>query len=130
MLPCGARDGCLVSDPSFTSQSLFGMAQEITVQELQAKRQAGHSFLLLDVREPDEVAFANIAGSIHIPMGDIPGRLHELDPDKEIIVYCHHGIRSMRVADFLLQRDFDKVSNLAGGIDAWAEAIEPGMPRY
>jgi len=106
------------------------MVHEITVQTLKAKRDAGASLVLLDVREPEEVVLARIAGAIHIPMGEIPGRLHELDPDQEIVVYCHHGIRSMHVANFLLQRDFANVANLAGGIDAWAEEIEPEMSRY
>jgi rhodanese-related sulfurtransferase len=106
------------------------MAHEITVYELKAKRDAGASFVLLDVREPEEVALVHLAGSIHIPMGEIPGRLHELDPEKEIIVYCHHGVRSLRVANFLLQRDFERVASLAGGIDAWSVDIEPELPRY
>jgi adenylyltransferase/sulfurtransferase len=106
------------------------MAHEITVHELKAKRDAGSPIVLLDVREPDEVAFVTLPDAVHIPMGEIPGRLHELDPDKEVIVYCHHGVRSLRVAQFLVQRDFEHVASLAGGIDAWAIEIEPGMPRY
>ena len=106
------------------------MSREISVHELKAKLDAGESVVLLDVREPDEVAFVRIPSSVHIPMGEIPGRLHELDPDKEIIVYCHLGVRSMHVANFLAQRDFEQVASLAGGIDAWAVEIEPGMPRY
>ena len=82
------------------------------------------------LREPDEVAFVSLPGAIYIPMGEIPGRLHELDPDKTIVVYCHHGVRSMRVVNFLLQRDFENVANLEGGIDAWAIEIEPEMLRY
>ncbi len=106
------------------------MAHEITVHELKAKRDAGEPLVLLDVREPDEVAFVSLPGAVHIPMGEIPGRLHELDPDKAIVVYCHHGVRSMRVVNFLLQRDFENVVNLEGGVDAWALEIEPEMPRY
>ena len=106
------------------------MAQEISVQELKAKLAAGDALVLLDVREPDEVAFVALAGSTHIPMGEIPGRLHELDPDKEIVVYCHHGVRSLHVANFLAQHDFEKVASLAGGIDAWAAEIESSMARY
>jgi rhodanese-related sulfurtransferase len=106
------------------------MTQEITVHTLKAKRDGGASIVLLDVREPDEVEFVRISGAVHIPMGEIPGRLHELDPDQEIVVYCHHGVRSMQVVHFLLQRDFENVVNLAGGIDAWAAAVEPEMPRY
>lgn len=106
------------------------MVHEITVHDLKTKRDAGASIILLDVREPDEVSLVALPGSVHIPMGEVPGRLHELDPDKEIIVYCHHGVRSLRVAQFLAQRDFENVASLAGGIDAWAIAIEPEMPRY
>ena len=106
------------------------MTQEITVQELKTKQDAGASFLLLDVREPEEVALVRFPESIHIPMGEISGRLHELDPEKEIIVYCHHGVRSLRVANFLLQHDFPHVKSLAGGIDAWSLEIDPLLPRY
>jgi rhodanese-related sulfurtransferase len=106
------------------------MAHEISVHELKAKLEAGEPVVLLDVRELDEVAFVRIPGSVHIPLGEIPGRLHELDPDKEIAVYCHLGVRSLHVANFLEQRDFAHVASLAGGIDAWAVEIEPGMPRY
>ena len=85
---------------------------------------------MLDVRESEEVEIACIPKCRHIPMGDIPGRLHELNPDANIVVYCHHGIRSMQVANFLVQHDFEQVLNLAGGIEAWAVVVEPGMARY
>lgn len=106
------------------------MIPEILPQKLKTRLDKGDAVVLLDVREPEEVAIVHLPGSVHIPMGDIPGRLHELDLDKEIIVYCHHGIRSMRVAMFLAQRDFTQVKNLAGGIDAWALDVAPGMARY
>jgi len=106
------------------------MIGEILPQDLKARLDKGDQLLLLDVREPEEVAIVRLSGAVHIPMGEVPGRLHELDPDKEIIVYCHHGVRSFRVAQFLAQRDFAKVVNLAGGIDAWAIEVEPGMARY
>jgi rhodanese-related sulfurtransferase len=116
----------------FTFSTLRGtpVIPEILPQELKTRLDKGDAVVLLDVREPEEVAIVHLPGSVHIPMGDIPGRLHELDPDKEIIVYCHHGIRSMRVAMFLAQRDFTEVKNLAGGIDAWALDVAPGMARY
>lgn len=91
---------------------------------------AGHSLVLLDVREPEEVALVRIAGAVHIPMGDIPGRIHELDPDADIVVYCHHGIRSANVAAFLMQREFTSVANLSGGIDAWSLTVDRSLPRY
>ena len=106
------------------------MSLEITVHELQAKRNAGEDFVLLDVREAEEVALVQLPHSVHIPMGDVPSRLHELDPETEIIVYCHHGVRSLRVVHFLRQHDFAQVVNLAGGIDAWANEIDPRMARY
>ena len=106
------------------------MSFEITVQELQAKQDAGTDFVLLDVREPKEVELVQLPNSVHIPMGDIPSRLHELDPDSEIVVYCHHGVRSLQVAHFLHQHDFEHIVSLAGGIDVWAIEIEPEMARY
>jgi rhodanese-related sulfurtransferase len=106
------------------------MVPEISVQELKTKIDAGEACVLLDVRESEEVEIACIANAMHIPMGEIPGRLHELDPDANIVVYCHHGIRSMQVAQFLSQHDFEQVVNLAGGIEAWAVIVEPGMARY
>jgi adenylyltransferase/sulfurtransferase len=106
------------------------MVAEIRPQELKARLDKGEHPVLLDVREPEEVEIVNLLDAVHIPMGEVPSRLHELDPDKEIIVYCHHGVRSLRVAQFLAQHDFTKVVNLAGGIDAWALDVEPGMVRY
>jgi rhodanese-related sulfurtransferase len=82
------------------------------------------------VREPDELALCHVEGSLQIPMGQIPGRLAELPRDRHILVLCHHGGRSMRVTQFLRANDYPQVSNIAGGIDAWAETVEPGMPRY
>jgi rhodanese-related sulfurtransferase len=86
--------------------------------------------LLLDVREPWEFQTCNIAGSLHVPMGEIPSRTGELDPDSEVVVICHHGGRSMQVAMFLEKNGFPKVHNLAGGVDAWAKSVDPAMPVY
>ena len=86
--------------------------------------------LLLDVREPDEFAHCRIAGSVNIPMNSVPTRLAELDRDATIVTICHHGMRSGSVANFLVSRGFDKVINLAGGIDAWAMQVDHSMPRY
>lgn len=86
--------------------------------------------LLLDVREPWEVETASVAGATCIPMGEVPGRLGELDPQRPILVMCHHGRRSAQVG-FLLERSgFRDVINLAGGIDAWSDEVDPGVPRY
>jgi rhodanese-related sulfurtransferase len=86
--------------------------------------------LLLDVREPGEFACCRIEGSLHIPMGEIVSRLSELDPDRATVVVCHHGMRSFQVAQFLEIQGFGQIINLAGGIDAWAREVDPGMPRY
>ncbi|MBI5136484.1 MAG: sulfurtransferase [Nitrospirae bacterium] len=99
-------------------------------EEIKARLDSGDELFLLDVREPSERAFCAIGGSAHIPMGEIPARLAELDRDREIVVYCHHGVRSFQVAAFLVGRGFGRVVNLAGGIDAWSLSIDPSVPRY
>ena len=86
---------------------------------------------LIDVREPWEVATANIEGSLSIPMGDIPLRAHqELDPDDHIVVFCHHGVRSMNVTAWLRNQGFERAQSLRGGIDAWSAEIDPKVARY
>ena len=105
---------------------------EITVQDLQAARTANEEFLLLDVRNDDEVATASITGAKHIPMREIPTRFGEIDDwrDRRIIVHCHHGARSARVQAFLLEQGFKRVENLAGGIHQWSLEIDPTVPVY
>lgn len=102
----------------------------LSCQEIKTRIDQGDDLVLLDVRENMEVSFCAIDGSLHIPMGEIPGRLKDLDPDKQIVVYCHHGMRSMQVATYLKMNGFDTVYNLAGGIDAWSNDIDPNVPRY
>jgi len=97
---------------------------------LKARLDRGESVLILDVREPFEIALAPFPGATHIPMGDIPARLTELDPDLETVVVCHHGVRSAQVAMYLAQMGFEHVLNLSGGIDAWSEDADPSTPRY
>jgi len=97
---------------------------------LKARLDRGESVLILDVREPFEIALAPFPGATHIPMGDIPARLTELDPDRETVVVCHHGVRSAQVAMYLAQQGFERVLNLSGGIDAWSEDADPTTPRY
>ena len=105
---------------------------EIDVQAVAALRAEGEPFLLLDCREPDEHAIARIAGAMLIPMQTIPERLAELEPHREtrIVVHCHHGVRSLRVARFLRERGFPGAQSMAGGIEAWSLAIDPATPRY
>jgi rhodanese-related sulfurtransferase len=102
---------------------------EITPAELKNRLASGEQPFILDVREPWEVAAASIPTALNIPMGDIPSRLTELDPDRETIVMCHHGVRSAQVAIYLVRNGFEQEINLAGGIDAWSD-VDPTIPRY
>ena len=90
--------------------------------------------LLLDVREPWEVALAAIrvegCATLHIPMNSIPARLGELDAAQPVVCICHHGVRSAQVVAFLERQGYPAVYNLAGGIDAWSEQVDAGVPRY
>lgn len=85
---------------------------------------------LLDVREPNEYAYCHLDGSLHIPMNQVPTRLGELDAARDVVVICHHGMRSLQVAHYLESHGFGRVINLDGGIDAWAVQLDPDMPRY
>ncbi len=107
------------------------MDYEITYTGLKSLLDSGEGITLLDVREPWEYQAAQIAGSKHIPMGDIPARFNqELDPDSHIVVVCHHGVRSLNVTRWLRQQGFEKVQSLRGGIDRWAREIDPSIPLY
>jgi rhodanese-related sulfurtransferase len=86
--------------------------------------------LLLDVREPWEFRICSIEGSQLIPMGQLPAALNALDPARETVVICHHGVRSRQVAMYLDYQGFDSVLNLAGGVDAWARDVDRQMPTY
>jgi len=88
-----------------------------------------NEYVILDVREPHEVACARIDPHIHIPMASIPARQNELNKDTPIVIICHTGARSAQVCYFLKQQGFD-VTNLEGGIDAWSRLVAPGIPRY
>jgi rhodanese-related sulfurtransferase len=105
-------------------------AIEIDVDTLARLRREADPPIVLDVREPRELAVCALDDAVHIPMGEIPARLGELPGDREVVVMCHHGMRSMQVTQFLRHQGFANVRNLAGGIDAWAARIEPAMPRY
>ena len=98
--------------------------------ELQRWRQDGKAFLLLDVRTDEETAICTLPDSVHIPMNLIPLRSNELPDGLPIVVYCHHGIRSLHTAMYLADAGFETLYNLQGGIDAWAEQIDENMARY
>ena len=103
---------------------------EISVSELAKKHNAGEDFILLDVREPDELAIASIPWAMAIPMGDVPVRIAELPKDKPIAVLCHGGTRSGRVTKFLNENGYPNAVNVAGGIRDWSATIDPSVPDY
>jgi sulfur-carrier protein adenylyltransferase/sulfurtransferase len=103
---------------------------EITPQDLKRRLDAREAPLLLDVREDWETKLCRLPNAVHIPIEEIESRTEELDPDSEIVVYCHAGVRSAAVADYLRQLGFKSVRNLAGGLDLWAQTVDPGMRRY
>jgi adenylyltransferase/sulfurtransferase len=104
---------------------------EITAEELRLEMEnKGSELVLVDVREPHEWEIAHIEGATLIPLNQLPARLAELDGHAEIVTHCHHGARSMKALEILKGAGFGKVRSLAGGIDAWAQRVQPGMPRY
>jgi adenylyltransferase/sulfurtransferase len=102
---------------------------EIDAVELKAKMDRGDDFVLVDVREPHEYQICNIGGHL-IPLGELPNRVNELDTSREIVAHCRSGVRSAKAVNFLRQAGFKKVHNLAGGILAWADRVDPSMPKY
>jgi adenylyltransferase/sulfurtransferase len=102
---------------------------QITVKELKARRDAGEDVFLLDVREPYEYQIAQIGGKL-IPQNDVPNRLAEIPRDREIVVQCRSGARSQRIAELLKQAGYQDVVNLAGGILAWSDEIDPSVQKY
>lgn len=109
-----------------------GPPLEVGCAEVRAKLDGEQSFVLLDCREPNEHELVHIPQARLLPMSEIQQRLAELEPnrDDEIIVFCHHGMRSLNVVAWLRQQGFSGAKSMAGGIDRWALEIEPGMVRY
>lgn len=104
--------------------------EEISPKQLQQWLSEKKPFILLDVREQDEVFVAALPDHMHIPMNLIPIRQNEIPDDLPIVIYCHHGMRSLQVALYLSENGFDDVYNLSGGIDAWSLMVDPSIPRY
>lgn len=102
---------------------------EIQPEELKQRLDAGEDIFILDVREPHEYQICNLNGHL-IPLGDLPKRVHELDSSHEIVAHCRSGVRSGKAVDFLRQAGFRKVKNLAGGVLAWSDRVDPKMPKY
>jgi adenylyltransferase/sulfurtransferase len=104
---------------------------KITPAELKARLDRGEPFRLIDVREPEEWAVARLPKAELLPLSQFQQQgIKELGPDEDIVLYCHHGVRSGRVQDYLKAQGFTNVKNLTGGIDAWATQIDPTMKRY
>jgi rhodanese-related sulfurtransferase len=110
------------------------MIPEMTAQEFLARRARGDDLVLVDVREPHELAIASVRATVpdlvHIPMGQIPDRLGELDPARETVVLCRSGGRSLQVARFLAANGYRSVANLNGGILAWGRDVDPTLTPY
>ena len=102
---------------------------QITVKELKRSIDAGEDVFILDVREPWEYQIAQMGGKL-IPQNEVPNRLAEIDRDREVIVHCRSGVRSQKIAEFLKQQGYPRVANLAGGILAWSDEIDPTVKKY
>ena len=106
------------------------MVQQATVAEVKAKLEQGEHLHLIDVREPQEHATAQIAGAKLLPMSQHQSWVGSLPKDEAIVVFCHHGGRSSQVAAYLDQLGYTNVTNMTGGIDAWSLKVDPNVPRY
>jgi rhodanese-related sulfurtransferase len=108
------------------------VVKQISVHDLAAKLAAAEPVYLIDVRQPWEHATAALPESVLLPLHELPGRIAEIQPPKGalVVVYCHHGIRSLSGAAFLEQAGVKPIASLAGGIDAWSLHVDPRMPRY
>ncbi len=121
---------CGISRGEEKKSAPAGGVEEISVRELKKWMDSKRNFRLIDVREPSEFQINRIPGSKLIPLGNLPEKVHELDSADEIVVHCHFGGRSAKAVQFLNKMGFKKVKNMAGGIDAWSQEIDPSCPRY
>lgn len=106
---------------------------EVSAIEVKRRLTAGEPVALIDVREPVEHQTASIAGAQLVPMNTIPARLQEIEgiaDDKELVVFCHHGIRSLNVVAWLRQRGVENCQSMTGGIEAWSQQVDSSVPRY
>jgi adenylyltransferase/sulfurtransferase len=103
---------------------------EISAQEVARQREQNAGLLLVDVREEPEWEICRIDGSVLIPLGQLGDRFDELDPQRDVVTLCHHGVRSLRAVDVLREAGFAKVRSMSGGLAAWADEVDSSMPRY
>jgi adenylyltransferase/sulfurtransferase len=102
---------------------------QLSVKDLKQRLDSGEDVYILDVREPFEYQIANIGGKL-IPQNDVPQRLAEIPRDREIVVHCKMGGRSQKIAEYLHQSGYPRVTNVSGGIIAWSEQVDPSVPKY
>ncbi len=102
----------------------------ISVEQFAAQRASGNAGSLIDVRDAHELDIVRIPGSQHLPLGELTGRIDELDRDGTYVITCHHGVRSRQAADLLAAQGFARLQVLEGGVDAWARLVDPALPRY
>jgi len=126
----GRRDLPVVEEGVACALPVSAADEEITVQDLAARRGAGQDHVLLDVREDWELAVAKLDPCLHIPLGQVPGRVREIPPDLPVYVLCHAGVRSARAAELLRQAGYGRVLNVRGGIAAWSAEVDPSVPVY
>jgi adenylyltransferase/sulfurtransferase len=126
--PVDYDDFCRVGEQHLSAAT--GDVPSVTVEDLRASQQAGESVELLDVREAHEFEIVRIPGARSFPLSELPARLHELDSARTYTISCHHGIRSRQAFEFLRRAGFARLRILDGGVDAWAERIDPSLPRY
>ncbi len=124
---CGAG---AESPPVVSSGVVTPRSDEVSVEDLKAMRERGDSFVLVDVREPREWAISDLSDSVKIPLGSLPQSLDKLAKEDDIVVYCRTGARSGNAVQFLQRMGFPKARNLVGGINLWAERIDPSLPKY
>ena len=117
---------CGTSTPAEAEDAI----REISVQELKRKLDAHEPLTLIDVREPYEYEIARIEGAKLIPLSELPGRIGEIASTPDVVIHCHSGMRSAHAVQLLQQAGRQNAFNLAGGIDAWSEEIDPAVPRY
>jgi adenylyltransferase/sulfurtransferase len=115
---------------SFQFSPLSPEMSSVHVRELKAWLEEGRSVRLIDVRGPEEWSLNRLPGAEHIPLAQIPVRYQTLPMDEDLVIYCHHGMRSQRALEFLKGRGYTRAFNLEGGIDAWSCQVDPLVPRY
>jgi adenylyltransferase/sulfurtransferase len=121
---------CGVPAPGATVVEAGAAEFEIDPLEVKAKQDRGEDFQFIDVREPHEYQICSIPGTVLIPLGELPKRVHELDQSRDLIAHCKSGVRSGKAIDFLKQAGFKRVKNMKGGILAWSDKVDPRVPKY